>query len=151
MEFKIGDRVRVRRFEDIPDEVKNKGMGKSAGKDGEIVDIMYSNAKDCYMYRIQFDGKATHSQTDFPEGSFDLISELEQATYTYEFEYAENLVIARLYETKGDEKTEIGIGHGHIFHGGVFGIAQAASYALKRIASDLNGGYIDSRYAEGER
>lgn len=151
MEFNIGDRVRVRRFEDIPDEVKNKGMGKSAGKDGEIVDVMYSNAKDCYMYRIQFDGKATHSQTDFPEGSFDLISEIEQATYAYEFEYAENLVIARLYEIKGDEKTEVGCGHGHIFHSGVFGIAQAASYALKRIATDLNGGYIDTRCTEGDR
>ena len=151
MEFNIGDRVRVRRFEDIPDEVKNKGIGKNTGKNGEIVDIMYSNAKDCYVYRIQFDDSIRPSRTDFPEGSFDLISELEQATYKYEFEYLENVVVARLYEVKGDEKKEIGLGHGHIFHSGAFGVAQAASYALKRIASDLNGGYIDSRYTEGDR
>lgn len=151
MEFNIGDRVRVRRYNDIPDSIKNKGIGKSAGKDGEIVDVMYSNAKDCYVCRIRFDENARPSHTDFPEGSFDLISELEQATYTYEFEYLENVVVARLYEIKRDEKTEIGLAHGHIFHRGAFGIAQAASYALKRIASDLNGGYIDSRYTEGER
>jgi hypothetical protein len=151
MEFNIGDRVRVRRYNDIPDNIKNKGIGKSAGKDGEIVDVMYSNAKDCYVYKLHFDGIARPCITDFPEGSFDLISELEQATYTYEFEYLENVVVARLYEIKGDEKTEIGIGHGHIFHKGAFGVAQAASYALKRIAGDLNGGYIDSRYTEGER
>jgi hypothetical protein len=151
MKFNIGDRVRVRRYNDIPDNIKNKGIGKSAGKDGEIVDVMYSNAKDCYVCRILFDENARPSHTDFPEGSFDLISELEQATYTYEFEYLENVVVARLYEIKGDEKTEIGLAHGHIFHRGAFGVAQAASYALKRIAADLNGGYIDSRYTEGER
>lgn len=151
MEFNIGNRVRVRRYNDIPDSIKNKGIGKSSGKDGEIVDVMYSNAKDCYVYKLHFDGIARPCITDFPEGSFDLISELEQATYTYEFEYLENVVVARLYEIKGDEKTEMGVGHGHIFHSGVFGVAQAASYALKRIASDLNGGYIDSRYSEGDR
>lgn len=151
MIFKIGERVRVRRYEDLPDDIKNKGIAKHAGDDGEIVDIMYSNAKDCEVYRIHFDGYDRPARTDFPEGSFDLISDLEAAQYTYEFEYLENLVVARLYEVKGDEKTEIAKGHGHVFHDGVFGIAQAASYALKRIAIDLNGGYFDSRCTEGER
>lgn len=151
MEFNIGDRVRVRRYNDIPDGIKNKGLAKHAGEDGEIVDIMYSNAKDCYVYKLHFDGIARPCITDFPEGSFDLIAELDQAAYSYEFEFLENVVVARLYETKGDERKEIGLGHGHIFHSGAYGIAQAASYALKRIASDLNGGYIDSRYSEGDR
>lgn len=140
MEFNISDRVRVRQYEDLPDVIKNKGLGKHAGKDGEIVDIMYSNAKDCYVYRIQFDGCDTPSRTDFVEGSFDLVSELEQATYTYEFEFAENLVIARFYEIKGDSKKMIARGHGHIFHDGALGIAQAGSYALKRIYRFLEGG-----------
>lgn len=151
MEFNIGDRVRVRRYNDIPDSIKNKGIGKSAGKDGEIVDVMYSNAKDGFVYRILFDENTRPSHTDFPEGSFDLISDLEQTAYTYEFEFLDNVVVARLYEIKGDEKTEIGLSHGHIFHRGAFGVAQAASYALKRIASDLNGGYIDTRLTEGEK
>ena len=139
MEFNISDRVRVRQYEDLPEEIKNIGLGKHAGKDGEIVDVMYSNAKDCYVYRIQFDGCDTHSRTDFVEGSFDLISELEKATYTYEFEFAENLVIARFYEIKGDSKKMIARGHGHIFHDGALGIAQAGSYALKKIYKLLEG------------
>ena len=151
MEFKIGDRVRVRRYEDLPNEIKYRGLGKSAGKNGEIIDVMYSNAKDLYVYKLQFDDSNRPSTTAFPEGSFDLISDLEAAQYTYEFEFLENLVVARLYEIKDGEKTEIAKGHGHVFHNGVFGIAQAASYALKRIASDLNGGYIDTRCTEGDR
>lgn len=143
MEFNIGDRVRVRRYDDLPEETKNKGLGKHAGKDGEIVDIMYSNAKDCYVYRIRFDGCDIPSRTDFIEGTFDLISELEKAEYTYEFEYLENLVVARLYEIKGDSKKLLARGHGHIFHDGVLGIAQAASYALKRIYRHFEEGDTD--------
>lgn len=137
MEFNIGDRVRVRQYEDLPEEIKNKGLGKHAVKQGEIVDVMYSNAKDCYLYKICFDDCDIPSRTDFPEGSFDLVSELEKATYKYEFEFLENLVVARLYEVTEDSKTEIAKGHGHIFHEGVYGVAQASSYALKRIYERL--------------
>lgn len=139
MKFNIGDKVRVRQYEDLSEEIKNRGLGKHAGKDGTVVDVLWSGAKDCYVYRIKFDGFALPSKTDFPEGSFDLISELEQPTYSYEFEYAENLVIARLYETKGDSRKMIARGHGHIFHDGALGIAQASSYALKKIYKFLEG------------
>ena len=139
MEFYIGDKVRGRPFEKIPEEIRSRGLGKSAGREGEIVDIMYSNAKECNVYKIHFDDDASCSRTEFPEGSFDLISDLEAPTYTYEFEYLENLVVARLYEVTEDSKTEIAKGHGHIFHDGVLGIAQAASYALKKIYYKLDG------------
>lgn len=139
MEFYIGDKVRVRPFEKISEEIRSRGLGKSAGKEGEIVDVMYSNAKGCNVYKIHFDGDASCSRTDFPEGSFDLVSDLEAPTYTYEFEYLENLVVARLYEVTEDSKTEIAKGHGHIFHDGVLGIAQAASYAVKKIYYKLDG------------
>ena len=139
MAFNIMDRVRVKQYEDLPEEVKNRGLGKHAGKDGEIVDILWSNAKDCYVYRIKFDGCTIPSKTDFVEGTFNLIADLEKATYTYEFEFAENLVVARLYEVKDDSKRMIARGHGHIFHDGALGIAQASSYALKRIYRFLAG------------
>ena len=133
MDFKIGDRVRIRCYENLPEEIKYRGLGKSAGKVGEIIDVMYSKAKDLHVYKIQFDDSNRPSTSAFPEGSFDLITELEAVKYNYEFEYLENLVVARLYEIKGEEKTEIAKGHGHVFHDGVLGIAQAASYALKKI------------------
>lgn len=152
MEFNIGDRVRVRQYDEIPEELRHKGFAKNVGKEGEIVDILYSTVQDCYMYRIHFDGKTKHSKTDFPEGSFDLIEDtIEEAAYAYEFDYLDNVVVARLYQIDGDKKTEIGRGHGHIIHGGAFGVAQAASYALKRIAIGLGGGCLDPRLKEGEK
>lgn len=139
MDINIGERVQVRAYEDLPEDIKRKGLSKHAGKSGEIVDIVFSNAKQEYFYKIQFDGCDEPSRTNFPVESFDLEAELEQATYTYEFEFAENLVVARLYESKGDQKEMIARGHGHIFHDGAYGIAQAASYALRRIYLDLGG------------
>ena len=138
MEFKfnIGDKVRVRPYEKLTEEIKNKGLAKAAGKSGEIVDVVYSNAKDSYIYKIRFDDCKMTSRTEFPEGSFDLVSELEAATYTYEIEVLENLVVARLYQVEDGRKTEIAKGHGHIFHDGAYGVAQAASYACKRLWFD---------------
>lgn len=133
MEFNIGDRVRIRDRENMPEGMKTKGISRIAGMDGVIIDRMHSHARGCTIYKIHLDAYEVPSKVDFLEGSFDLISDLEEATYTYEFEYAENLVIARMYELKGDSKKMIARGHGHIFHDGALGIAQATSYALKKL------------------
>lgn len=133
MEFNIGDRVRVKSYYDLPEEIKSKGISRIAGKDGEIIDKMWSEAKNAQVYKIHLDGYDKPSRVDFIEGSFDLIPDEEEPAYTYEFEFLENLVVARLYEKTEQGKTEIAKGHGHIIHDGVLGIAQASSYALKRI------------------
>ena len=140
MEFNIGERVRVRKYEDLPNEMKTKGISRIAGEDGVIIDKMWSGARGCTVYRLQLDGYSVHSRVDFLEGSFDLISDLEKATYEYEFDVAENLVIARFYEVKTDSRKMIASGHGHIFHDGALDIAQASSYALKRIYKFLEDG-----------
>lgn len=142
MEFNIGDRVRVKKYEDIPSEVRHKGMSKQSGNDGEIVDILLSSANDRYVYKIHFDGYDRPSHTMFAGEAIDLIAELDKPIYHYEFEFLENLVVARLYETVGEERTEVAKGHGHIFHDGILGIAQASSYALKKIYEKLNGGEV---------
>ena len=66
----------------------------------------------------------------------------DNVTYCHEFDYLENVVVARFYEIRNDVKTEIGRGHGHIIHEGAIGIAQASSYALKRLFENLNGGSL---------
>lgn len=58
---------------------------------------------------------------------------------------AENLVAVRFYEDKGDKSTIIGRAHGHVFHEGAEGIAQAGSYALKRLLEKINDGHYDLR------
>ena len=63
----------------------------------------------------------------------------EAVAYTYELEHLENMVIARFYEVKGECKSELCRGHGHIIHEGAIGVAQAASYALKKIYEKLGG------------
>lgn len=140
MEFNIGERVVVKDYDDIPEQGKTKRYWMFAGKEGEIVDKIYSEAKGITLYRVHFDGYDKPSVCNFLGCCFDLVR--DESEYTYEFEYLENLVVARLYEIKNGEKVEIAKGHGHIFHDGVYGVAQAASYALKRICDDLNGGSL---------
>lgn len=52
------------------------------------------------------------------------------------------MVVAKFIETKGDTETELGRGHGHMIHEGALGIAQASSYALKKIFEKMNGGTL---------
>lgn len=139
--FNIGDRVRIRPYDELPDGVRTKSTGPLCGKDGEIVDIVYSNAKKCLYYTIHLDGYAQPSHKLFTEDCIDLIPEETPVTYRYDFTYLDNMVVARLYEVDGaGNETEIAKGHGHLIHEGALGIAQAASYALKRIYMGLSEG-----------
>lgn len=131
MEFHIGDRVRIKKYDDISDI--GKYWGRLCGKDGEIVDKLWSGAKGCAIYKIRIDGYDRTSSIDFPETAFDLVSEIEKPSYEYQFEYLDKVVVARLYKVTETGKTEIAKGHGHIMHDGVEGLAQAASYALRKI------------------
>lgn len=137
--FEIGDRVRIKDYADLPTECQNTGFAKNCGKEGEIVDMIWSRAKQVGLYRITFDDCLYPSKTDYPEGSFDLIPPEEEATYGFEFDNADNVVIAIFYEYKGEEKTELARGHGHIIHDGAIGIAQATSYATKRCYDKVSG------------
>ena len=132
MEFNIGDRVRIKRFGELPKQMW-RGCGKLCGKDGVVIDKLWSGAKGCYIYKVHIDGYKRTSSIDFPATAIDLVSEIEKKSYAYEFDYLDNVVIARLYKLTENSKTEIAKGHGHIIHEGVAGIAQAASWALKKI------------------
>jgi hypothetical protein len=138
MDFNINDRVRVKKYDELPELMKNKGIGRLCGKDGEIVDKLWSGARGCYLYKIRFDGYSSDSSVDFVGKAIDLISEIDKKQYAYEFDYLDKVVVARLYEVGEDYKTEIAKAHGHIIHEGVVGISQAASYALKNINKKLS-------------
>ncbi|MBE6618406.1 MAG: hypothetical protein E7626_01320 [Ruminococcaceae bacterium] len=129
MEFKIGDRIQV----------------KDSGMKGEVVDRFFSELQQEYVYRIKLDGFSSPER--FMCDGDNLIPEViePETTYHFEFEILENLVSARFYEDKGDKTSLICRGHGHIFHDGAVGVAQAASYALKKILEKLNDGYYDLR------
>lgn len=138
MEFKIGDRVMVREYNSIPTDLQSKGVAKLCGQKGVVIDKLYSESVSEYIYIVQFDGSKTCSTHRWVEAELWALN--STAEYSIEFTYLENLVVARLYEVDDESKTEIGRGHGHIFHDGALGIAQAASYAMKKLYEKMNGG-----------
>ena len=140
MAFNIGDRIKTKAYEDLPEELRNNGIAKMTKKFGTIEDRMYSESADKFFYVIKFDGFKTTSHKMWSEDYLEAYS--VNVTYHYEFDYLDNVVVARFYEIRDGVKTEIGRGHGHIIHEGAVGISQAASYALKKIFENLNGGSL---------
>lgn len=151
MEFNIGDRIKVKEYSALNEDQKAK-RGDSphcftprkaclCGLFGKIVDKMYSEAHDVFIYKVLFDGCETPSSAQFTADAFCQPS-LNIESYTYTIEVEDNVVVANLYEVCGNEKKWIARGHGHILNDGVGGFAQAASYALKKIYEKLNGGSV---------
>lgn len=116
MEFRPGDCVKVKQSGDIgivSDIVKTSG-GYLYGVENSAWD------KAKYFYEDEIEAKAEDKQ------------------YTFHITVANNIVYAVMMD--GEEGNEIARGHGHIFHDGKYGVAQAASYAMKRIKDYLEGG-----------
>ena len=119
MEFNIGDKVRV----------------NATYEYGYVADKFRSQSGQfAYMVELETGTKLLYSEDE-------LAFYKKALEYDYEIERVENVVIARLYEVEGDIRTELAVGHGHIFHEGALGVAQAASYALKKIYDKIGGGY----------
>ena len=128
MEFNIQDTVRVVSYEELPYELKNKAIAKACGKEGEIVDRLYSEAEGGYIYRVRLEGSRSVSTINFTEEMLEPSggggNDIEVETVI-----EDNLVIIRMYQN-GEE---IRHHHAHIFNDGIAGIAQAVSYAAKRL------------------
>lgn len=137
--FKIGDRVRIKDYEDLPEDFKNRNTAKTCGKEGVIEDILWSSARQANVIKIRYDSTGEVSHTNFPEGSFDILPPIPEVTYGIEFDYADNVVIAIFYEYCGDDQRELARAHGHIIHEGAIGVAQAASFATKRCYDKVSG------------
>ena len=144
--FNIGDRVRIKPYEELPERMKTPGISKLAGKGAVINDRLYSEASGAYTYILTIDGYEKKSSVQFPE---ETINTIEPVTYTHEIDYLDNIVIARFYEVRDGVKTELERGHGHIIHNDAYGVAQATSFALSRLAKKMNGG--DFRRCSNEK
>jgi hypothetical protein len=116
--FKIGDRVATNWI----------GIGN-------VTDVMYSAHKDSYTYEVTNDEKASDL---FGEDELTLVPE-KNYSMTVKVDIAENVVIATLFEETNDDCKPLAKGHAHLIHEGVLGIAQAASYACKRLYQSLGG------------
>ena len=120
--FKIGDMV----------EANWIGIGK-------VTDVMYSSSKDAFTYEV------TNEQTGaelLSEEELQPVPEKKGYSMDIRIDVASNVVIATLYEETGDTKSPLAKGHGHMIHEGALGVAQAASYACKRLYESLGGTLI---------
>lgn len=128
--FKIGDRVKV-----IPNE-----------EHGIITDIMFS-----YKYKENLYEVSSEDDGDVFLGKF-IADDLESAPKPRDFsmdiriDIAQNIVVATLYENYDAVKKPLRRGHGHIIHDGELGIAQAASYACRRLYESLGGSFDKGGY-----
>lgn len=134
----IGDIVTIKPREELPADLLTTRVTSLCGQEAEIIDRLYSETEGGYLYRVRLTGAQTVPVALFPEEALDLVVD-EPVEYEHEIEVLENLVVARFYEVRGGERTELAKGHGHILHDGAYGIAQAASYALKRIYQSMGG------------
>lgn len=117
--FKIGDMV----------ETNWIGIGK-------VTDVMYSSHKDQYTYEVTNDQTAAEL---FGEDELQPVPEKKEYSMTIQIDIANNVLIASLFEKVGDDLVTLAKGHGHLIHEGELGIAQAASYACKRLYESLGG------------
>lgn len=122
--FKIGDRVKI-----VPNQ-----------DHGIITDIMFSYKHKQNIYEVFSDDV----DADVFLGTF-IASDLVPAPKPRDFsmdikiDITQNIVIATLYEEYDAIKKPLRRGHGHIIHDGELGIAQAASYACRRLYESLGG------------
>lgn len=135
--FQIGDRVK------IPSKANRVGI---------VTDIWQSLAKAVCMYTVENED----------DGYFGMYAEdqLEIAplptTYHFEAVIECNVAVVTMIATQGDKTWVYARGHAHILHDGEVGMAQAVSYASKRMFESLDTAqakqiYFKDKAARGTR
>jgi len=153
--FNIGDRVKVKNWEEIDDHLKVKTASgnphwwtafkaKNCGCIGTVVDRLYSEAYSCQVYTVHFDGQDNPSRSSFDDESLVAVPDESIKEWNYEIICENGVVVAKLYE----DGQLIESGHAHILHDGIKGYAQASSYALKKIYEHLNGGTLTNNISK---
>lgn len=138
-EYTIGQKVVVKEWDQLPAHLQNRAtVGGLCGFEAEIIDRLYSEATHTYNYKLRLTGAKTCPARLLPAEALDPVEEKLPREYVHEITYLDDVVVAVFYGIDEDgNKTEIARGHGHIIHEGAFGVAQAASYALKRIRDEV--------------
>jgi hypothetical protein len=125
--FQIGDKVKI------------------AGKTeiGTIKDIWSSTATASTMYAVSLnDGRlALYSENQLDNAPIPIV-------YSFEVRIDGNVAVATMLATQGDKTSVYARGHAHILHDGAVGMAQAVSYASKRMFEFLDEKQKDRIYVK---
>ena len=103
---------------------------------GKVTDVLYSASKDAYTYQVT--NEEDEVDELFSEDDLKVAPDTEYSM-DIKIDIAKNVLIATLYEVKGEQMRPICKGHGHLIHQGSVGIAQAASYACNRLWKTIGG------------
>ena len=141
MEFYIGNRIKIKEYQAIPEQHRTRAIGRLCGAVGTVTDKLWSENDNGFVYRVHLDGYDRPSSKLWLQEHLDRYVE-PSVEYKCEFDVTDDMVVAVLYETTDHSKVEIARARGRIIYEGALGVAQAYSYALRRIYTDLNGGSI---------
>lgn len=117
--FQIGDRVKI---------------PAKANKIGTVSDIWTSLAKAMIMYAVEneddgYCGMYAEDQLELAPLPID---------YSFEAHIDGNVAVVTMHATQGEKTWVFARGHAHIIHDGEVGMAQAVSYAAKRMFESLD-------------
>lgn len=121
MAYNIGDKVLVNNSEAF------------------ITDRMYSEKSDKYFYSIRYKGRNEEQDDLYNDNEIQPYVE-EKVEYELKMEISEGVVIFSAIEIKGDKRTLVSRGHGHMLRHDLIGVLQAASWAARKAFTELNGG-----------
>lgn len=118
-QFQIGDRVKIPSKEN---------------KIGTISDIWHSLSQDKLLYAVDVEGGIRGLYAE---------AQLEPAPipveYSWEAHIDGNVAVCTMTATQGEKTWIYARGHAHIIHNGEVGMAQAISYAARRMFESLDG------------
>ena len=125
MDFKIGDKIKVVSYEELPAERKNKGVARACDREGVIIDKLFSSKENRYIYKVQLHAYNEPSSISFTDdmlaptgGGNDLRLKvaIEPDGVSLEL-YRGDVMLRRSF--------------GRLLYDGEYGVAQAVSWAAK--------------------
>lgn len=128
--FQIGDRVK------IPAKAETIGI---------VTDIWASMAQNRTMYEVAYESNGTKGL--YAENQLELAP--IPTEYTFETKISGNVAIVAMFAKQGEKEWVYARGHAHILHDGEVGMAQAISYAAKRMFESLDSKQETKIYAKG--
>lgn len=125
MDFKIGDKIKVVSYEELPTERKNKGVARACDREGVIIDKLFSNKENRYIYKVQLHAYNEPSSISFTD---DMLAPTGGGNdLRLKVAIESDGVALELY--RGDVRLRRSFGR--LLYDGEYGVAQAVSWAAK--------------------
>ncbi len=128
--FQIGDRVK------IPAKAETIGI---------VTDIWSSMAQSRTMYEVAYESNGTKGL--YAEDQLELAP--IPTEYTFETKIDGNVAVVAMIAKQGEKAWVYARGHAHILHDGEVGMAQAVSFAAKRMFESLDSKQESKIYLKG--